>query len=193
MNNPKTIRHLFLATLVLVAALLALACSPATGPKVEFTELASVEVEATNDPAKDLTAVDGDSILKDSEDLASSLGFVVKRGETMGLRNGGRVPLGDDKITEVFISPYPPDWQTDLHLFLLNKETFEPVTDVDVDLIYDMVFMDHGIDGQVGTKLGEGHYVLPLSFLMYGVWQVDTTVYLPEGKKHLRFVVNFFP
>ena len=107
--------------------------------------------------------------------------------------NGGRVPLSEDKIAEVFLAPYPPDWQTDLHLFLLGAEDYQPVTDVEVDLKYEMVYMDHGIDAQVGTKLTDGHYVLPLSFLMYGDWLVDVTVEFPEGKKHLRFIVKFLP
>lgn len=109
------------------------------------------------------------------------------------MENGGRVPLGEDKIAEVFLAPYPPDWQTDLNLFLLNREDFHPVTDVKVDLEYEMVYMDHGIDAQIGTGVADGHYVLPLSFLMYGDWMVDVTVQLPEGKKHLRFIVKFFP
>ena len=99
------------------------------------------------------------------------------------MENGGRVPLGEDKIAEVFLAPYPPDWQTDLNLFLLNREDFHPVTDVKVDLEYEMVYMDHGIDAQIGTRVADGHYVLPLSFLMYGDWMVDVTAQLPEGKK----------
>jgi hypothetical protein len=109
------------------------------------------------------------------------------------MENGGRVALGEDKIAEIFLAPYPPDWNTDLNLFLLEKETFQPVTDVDVDLEYEMVYMDHGIDAQVGTKVADGHYVLPVAFLMYGDWSVDVTVQLPEGRKHLRFIVKFLP
>lgn len=124
--------------------------------------------------------------------LSPRLGF-VQEGEATAMENGGRVALGKDKIAEVFLVPYPPDWQTDLNLFLLDGTTYQPISDVDVDLKYDMVYMDHGIDTQTGTKVKEGHYVLPLSFLMYGDWSVDVTVAMPEGKKHLRFVVKFFP
>ena len=112
----------------------------------------------------------------------------------VALENGGRVPLGEDKLAEVFLSPYPPDWNTDLHLFLLDNTEFKPIQKVDVDLEYDMVWMDHGIDAQIGTKLDEGHYLLPLSFLMYGDWNVDVRLdFLDEGKKHLQFIVKFLP
>lgn len=185
LSNKSVKLGVFLLLLTLVMT----ACTGATGPSVDFKaaselsqENATINVE---DPALDR--------LDRAEPGSSYLGFVYKKGEAVEMINGGRVPLGEDKIVEVFISPYPPDWQTDLHLFLLDRETFQPLEDVDVDLTYEMVYMDHGIDAAVGTKMGNGHYVLPLAFLMYGDWQVDTTVLLPEGKKHLRFIVKFYP
>ncbi len=159
-------------------------CSAATGPAVEFKPAVAEAGETV--PAKASPAGN------EAKPLSPRLGF-VRKGEATALENGGRVPLDEDKIAEIFLAPYPPDWQTDLNLFLLDKETYEPITDVDVDLEYDMVYMDHGIDAQVGTKVADGHYVLPLSFLMYGDWSVDVTLQLPEGKKHLRFIVKFLP
>ncbi len=108
------------------------------------------------------------------------------------MENGGRVPVSDDFVAEVFVSPYPPDWNTDLHLFLLHKTDFEPVKDADVDLDYEMVWMDHGVDTQVGRKVGDGHYLLPLSFLMYGDWNIDVRMnFADQGRKHLRLVMKF--
>ncbi len=173
---------LLLLTLVLTA------CTGATGPSVEFKPASELSQENATIEVED-PALDG---LDRAEPGSSYLGFVYTKGEAVEMSNGGRVPLGEDKVMEVFLSPYPPDWQTDLHLFLLDKETFQSVEDVDVELVYDMVFMNHGIDAARGTKIGNGHYVLPLTFLMYGDWQVDTTVLLPEGEKHLRFIVKFF-
>jgi hypothetical protein len=161
-----------------------LGCGAATGPGVDF-KLAAVEAGET-------VSATASSAGNEKEPVSPRLGFVQK-GDATAMENGGRVPLGEDKIAEVFLAPYPPDWNTDLNLFLLDKETFQPVTGVDVELEYEMVYMDHGIDALIGTKVADGHYVLPLSFLMYGDWSVDVTMELPEGKKHLRFIVKFFP
>jgi hypothetical protein len=174
-------RHLAVLALILLPVL---GCSAATGPGVEFKP-AIVEAEET-------VSVEAVSVGNEAEPLSPRLGFVQDEGAT-AMDNGGRVPLAEDKVAEIFLSPYPPDWNTDLNLFLLDKETYQPVTDVDVDLEYEMVYMDHGIDALTGTKVKDGHYVLPLSFLMYGDWSVDVTLGLPEGKKHLRFIVKFFP
>ena len=174
-------RHLAVLTLFLLPLL---ACGAATGPGVEFKPAV---VGAGG--AGSVKAIPSGN---EAGPLSPRLGFVQK-GEATALENGGRVPLDEERIAEVFLAPYPPDWQTDLNLFLLDKETYQPVTDVEVDLKYEMVYMDHGIDAQTGTKVADGHYVLPLSFLMYGDWSVDVTLQLPEGKKHLRFIVKFFP
>ena len=199
--------------MALFAALLA--CSPLTGPSVEFRttlpESAQIAAEELSQPTPRTdsgveepavgVSVDaargpipaGSAVFEPNTDESNPrLGFIVDR-EAVAMKNGGRVPLGDDRVAEVFLAPYPPNWQTDLHLYLLNRNDFSPVTDADVDLLYEMVWMDHGIDGQVGRKVADGHYVLPLDFLMYGDWSVDTRITLPEGKKHLRFIVKFAP
>ncbi len=159
------------------ASLAMLGCDAEAGPAVEFRSA----------PEGALYATDGDA--------QSKLGYVPADGEDpYAMANGGRVPLGEDRIAEVFLSPYPPDWNTDLHLYLLDKDTFEPLTNVDVDLEYDMVWMNHGIDPRSGTKVGEGHYLLPLSFLMYGDWNVDIRLaFRDEAASDLQVIVKFDP
>tara|TARA_B100000315_G_scaffold220245_1_gene222744 strand:+ start:208 stop:759 length:552 start_codon:yes stop_codon:yes gene_type:complete len=174
-------RHVAVLALLILPLL---GCGAGAGSGVEFKP-AAVEARETD-------SVTAGPLVGEAEPVSSRLGFVQK-GEATAMENGGRVALGEDKIAEIFLAPYPPDWNTDLNLFLLEKETFQPVTDVDVDLEYEMVYMDHGIDAQVGTKVADGHYVLPVAFLMYGDWSVDVTVQLPEGRKHLRFIVKFLP
>lgn len=174
-------------------SLIAVSCSPSTGPSVEFKQAATTDAIKSSESPNGVLAV-ADAELT-SLSLDPKLGFIPARGEDpVAMENGGRVPLGDDKIAEVFIAPYPPEWNTDLHLYLLDKDDFKPVEGVDVDLNYEMVWMDHGIDSQIGTKVDDGHYLLPLSFLMYGDWQVDVRMdFGDEGKKHLQFVVKFDP
>lgn len=166
-----------LIPIAVIVLILATACSPTSGASVEFVIP---------------TPTGSDSVAARFTDTDPQLGF-VQGEQAIALLNGGRLPLGDDKIAEVFLAPYPPDWQTDLHLFLMTTDSFDPITDVEVDLEYDMTFMNHGIAAQVGTKMGEGHYILPLSFLMYGDWNVDTRINFPEGEQALRFIVKFNP
>ncbi len=159
-----------------IALLTALACEVEAGPSVEFDFT----------PSEGQTAVFAEQAL---------LGFVAENDtDPLAIENGGRVPLGNNRIAEVFLSPYPPDWNTDLHLFILDKTDFEPVQRVEVDLDYDMIFMNHGLDGLSGMKVDDGHYLLPLSFVMYGDWSVDVRMDFAESEQtDLQFVVKFKP
>lgn len=163
-----------LGGLVTTAVLLGMACSPETGPSVEFST-----------PVADASGAIASA-------AGSNLG-IVRGSDVIAMENGARIAIGEGKVAEVFLAPYPPDWNTDLHLFLMNDETFDPLTDVDVDLTYDMVFMNHGIDALTGSAVGVGHYVLPLSFLMYGDWNVNIAIDMEEAQKQLVFVVKFQP
>jgi hypothetical protein len=163
-----------------ILLLTTIACDATTGPSIEFVTAAAAD-----------SAI---SSIEESELASARLGFVDDDGNAVAMENGARVPIGQDKVAEIFLSPYPPDWNTDLHLFLLDSSDFEPVQEVEVDLEYDMVWMDHGIDAQPGVKLEEGHYMMPLAFLMYGDWTVDVRLDFPEeGVKGLQFVVKFVP
>lgn len=153
------------------------------GSEIVSPEVAEVAQLETADPE-----LSGTGEIK----ISPRLGFVDGK-QAVAMENGGRVPLGEGRIAEVFLSPYPPDWQTDLHLFLLDNVTFEPIEDLDVQLDYEMVYMDHGTSSSLGSKLAEGHYLVPLDFLMYGDWNVEVRLDLPEGRKRLEFVVKFFP
>ena len=168
--------HMMWAVGLGIALLTALACEAEAGPSVEFA----------------FTPSEGQTAEFAAEAL---LGFVSAKGaDPLAIENGGRVSVGDDKVVEVFLSPYPPEWNTDLHLFLLSKDDFEPVENVEVDLDYDMVFMNHGIDALSGKKIDDGHYLLPLSFVMYGDWSVDVRMdFAGEAQTDLQFIVKFKP
>lgn len=188
-NEYKIVQAAIATLLILVI----MGCGVSTtGPSIDFKPAAAVETDESADANQVVSVSDSAAVEDTVESLSPRLGYIRNR-EAIALDNGGRVPLGEDKVAEVFLSPYPPQWQTDLHLFLMNKETFDPITEVDVDLEYEMVYMDHGIDALKGTKIADGHYILPLSFLMYGDWNVDTRILLPEGKMHLEFIVKFYP
>ena len=161
------------------------ACGSASGLSIEITPVPTNTAIVSEGTA--------DSLVPTEIPIPPKLGFISARGEDpVAMENGGRVPVSDDMVAEIFVSPYPPDWNTDLHLFLLRKSDFEPVKDVNVDLDYEMVWMDHGVDTQIGSKVADGHYLLPLSFLMYGDWNIDVRMnFADQGRKHLRLVMKF--
>jgi hypothetical protein len=98
------------------------------------------------------------------------------------IANGASVPIVDDIVAEVFVSPYPPGIRADLDLYLLHGRDGEPITDAKVELISEMVFMDHGSYALSGKSVGEGHYVMPLNFLMYGEWVMEIYIRAPDGR-----------
>ena len=197
--------QLLLFAAALAVALAVSSCGVETGDGTEFVEKDAAFGDATDPDAEEEVSVLGGALeevreaeIVDSEPRENDarffrgLGFV--EGEQMlKIDNGSRVPVGEDKLVEVFLSPNPPDWRTDLHLFLLDKETFEPIEDLDVLLDYDMIFMNHGTLSSLGSKVADGHYLIPLDFLMYGDWNVEVRLDLPEGMERLKFVVKFLP
>jgi|SaaInl7_135m_RNA_FD_contig_31_496912_length_1449_multi_9_in_0_out_0_2 hypothetical protein len=162
------------------------AIDPSADPEAEVSVLLSERAVGSGQEAVDNEPGEDDAR------FFRGLGF-VDGDRVLKVENGGRVPVGEDKVVEVYLSPDPPDWRTDLHLFLLDKVTFEPVEDLDVVLDYDMIYMAHGILSSPGSKVADGHYLIPLDFLMYGDWNVEVRLDLPEGPERLKFVVKFLP
>lgn len=123
---------------------------------------------------------------------------VVQKDRNIAMENGASVSLGDGEAMEVFVSPYPAAYDTDLHLFLLKEDTFEPVTDAVVFMLYEMVQMDHGDGGkQMGSQVDEGHYRFPMFFIMYGEYEVSVHISWPNAPQLKQTVVKlmvlFYP
>lgn len=97
----------------------------------------------------------------------------------MSLANGGVVPLAADLQVAVTVSPYPPtSFDLDLDLYLTTTEG-EPVLDADIASVWDMTVMWHGPFDTPFTNLGDGHYVAPFHFFMFGPWQMVNRIAVP--------------
>ena len=111
---------------------------------------------------------------------------VTINGETVYIKNGGQVVLGGGLVAEIFIDPYPPStlraWM-DVYL----TQDGEPVTDASIGLEYDMLAMLHGPFWGEAEKLGGGHYLFILDYIMFGAW--DQLLTIRMGLERIRFPV----
>lgn len=122
----------------------------------------------------------------------SSIDAVEKRlnltinGETIYIKNGGQVVLGDGLVAEIFVDPYPPSTlRSWLDIYLTQDG--EPVTDASIGIEYDMLAMLHGPFWGEAEKLGGGHYLFILDYIMFGAW--DQAVTIRMGLERIRFPV----
>lgn len=112
-------------------------------------------------------------------------------GEEVPIENGQRVPLRDGVFAEVFVVPYPPTPETDLHLFLFQGQ--KPLKGAQIVAVYDMIDMDHGAkDRQIGREVEDGHYVIPLDLFMWGDWVADAAISHPEFDTSLRLLLGVY-
>jgi len=123
---------------------------------------------------------------EDSVDRTDKRLGVTVGGETVYIRNGGRVEMGDGLAVEVYIDPYPP---TTLHSILDVYVTRdgEPVPDVSVDVEFDMLSMLHGPFNATARDIGAGHHLTTLDYIMFGAWDQFVTIRI--GLERIRFPV----
>ena len=120
---------------------------------------------------------------------------IIQNGVSNPISNGDSVQLTDDVQVEIFIAPYPPDSSSasmDLYLVTIGGE---PVTDAEIRLEYDMLYMFHGASKIDANNLGNGHYLASLDFIMYGPWGFDIIMKLSdqENQWHLWMDIYVWP
>lgn len=117
---------------------------------------------------------------------------VELKGETMPIENGQRLPLGEGLFAEVFVVPFPPTPETDLHLFLFQGE--RPINGAEMRVVYDMIDMDHGaLDKQIGREVEAGHYAAFLDMFMFGDWVADVAISHPQFDYTLKVLLAVQP
>lgn len=149
---------------------------------------ASVTQDAAETPEPTLGAhVPAESI--DTEDKRLN---VTVGGKTTYIRNGGRVELGDGLAVEVYLDPYPP---TTLHavLDLYLTRDGEPVDDASIDVEFDMLSMAHGPFVATAKKIGGGHHLTTLDYIMFGAWDQFVTVRRDLERIRFPLVIVAYP
>ncbi|MBI2304362.1 MAG: hypothetical protein HYU86_06405 [Chloroflexi bacterium] len=119
------------------------------------------------------------------------LGVETKDG-VIPIQNGQRLAIEDGLFAEVFVVPFPPSPQTDVHLFLLRGET--AVEDAKILITYDMTDMDHGtLDRVLAREVESGHYAAPLDMLMWGDWVAEAAIRHREFDANFRVLLGVYP
>ncbi len=138
-------------------------------------------------PADDQPGVTASSLAGDKGTLA-----VIVDNEWVFIKNGGKVNLEQGLSVELFLDPYPPTklraW---LDLYLTRDG--EPVTDAEAGITYDMLGMFHGPFDFAAENLGGGHYLFTIDYIMFGAWEHQMVVYMPEDYYELLVGVIAFP
>lgn len=99
--------------------------------------------------------------------------------EQIVIPNHGIVPLSDDLVLEVAVSPYPPtSFDLDVE-FLLTTVTGKPIPDAEISTVWDMTIMNHGPFNAEFTSSGDGRYAAFFDLFMVGPWGLDLTISVP--------------
>ena len=113
---------------------------------------------------------------------------MILDGQTVYLRNGGRVILGDGLAVEIFADPYPQSLLRSTLDFYLTRAG-SAVTGAGVGVDYDMLGMSHGPFSADATETGAGHYVVSLYYNGSGLWEQDITISISLQRIRIQVVV----
>ena len=106
--------------------------------------------------------------------------------------NHGLVPLADDLVLEVGVSPYPPTtFDLDVEL-ILRTAAGEPVTDAAISTVWDMSIMYHGPFNTEFTSSGDGRYTAFFDLFMVGPWELDLTISVPRAGNPQQVTIRVY-
>jgi hypothetical protein len=99
--------------------------------------------------------------------------------ESVVIPNRGTIPLSDELLLQVEVSPYPPtSFDLDV-LFFLSTVAGEPITDAEIATIWDMTLMYHGPFETQFTNAGGGRYAAFFDLFMVGPWGLELDIAVP--------------
>ena len=99
--------------------------------------------------------------------------------ESVVIPNRGTIPLSDELLLQVEVSPYPPtSFDLDV-VFYLSTVEGEPITDAEIGTIWDMTLMYHGPFETQFTNAGGGQYAAFFDLFMVGPWGLELDIAVP--------------
>lgn len=112
--------------------------------------------------------------------------------------NGDAIAVSKSLTAEVFFAPYPPAPDGVMDILLLDPANGSPITDARVELSGEMQYMDHGVLRSVGAEgsgqsASEGHYLVPVSLIMFGEWVMTVKVSRDDWREQFELLVVVLP
>jgi hypothetical protein len=131
-------------------------------------------------PIGDAPSTAQEALTRQDENVAGipRLRYITPATGEVRIDNGDIVPLGNDVLMTVNVSPFPTDqFQVDIELIITHNDL--PVTDAVIDTTWDMIVMGHGPFLSHIPHTSDGTYVVSYDFFMFGPWQIDTDLKIP--------------
>lgn len=192
-RNPRSAGRatLFVACLGLVVA----ACGPAASQASQGQAARESAVSAQPSVEPSARAIQSGAtpwVPQEARDATDKRLAVVLDGETIYIRNGGQIILDDDLIAEIYLDPYPPSTLSSIMDVYLTRDG-SPLADGGVEIAYEMLAMAHGPFSAEAKKIGGGHYLVPLDYIMFGPWEQVVTIRIGLQRIHLPILVVAYP
>lgn len=186
-------------SLVAILTLLIAACGTSTGiprsPEASSgapsKETARPTVAVSHGPGT-TPAAGSPTVPETSIDGVDKRLAVELAGDTIYLRNGGQILLGDGLAVEIFLDPYPPAVLRSTMDVYLTRDG-RGIADGGVEVVFDMLAMGHNSVSAEGQNIGGGHFLLPLDYTMFGPWEQIVTIRIGLQRIHLPIIVVAYP
>jgi hypothetical protein len=117
---------------------------------------------------------------------------VTVNGKTTYVKNGGQVVLGNGRVIELFVDPWPPSTLR-AYLDIYLEENGEPLEDASIGIEYDMLAMVHGPFFGSSDNIGAGHYVVTMDYIMFGPWDQAVTIRIGLDRIRIPVVIVAYP
>ena len=187
--------------LLVAAAIIATACGgaasapPDSSSSITPTAVNSGDQNSSPTPGAPTPGATDDVtpyVPEDSVDTEDKRLNVTVNGQIVYLKNGGQVVLGDGREIEIYLDPFPPTTlRTFMDIYL--TENGEPLDDAGIGMEYDMLAMVHGPFFGEADKIGGGHYLLTLDYIMFGAWDQTVTIRIGLDRIRIPVVVVAYP
>jgi hypothetical protein len=184
-----------IAAIVACAGLIVAACGPSASEAATARPSVQVPSPARTDSGTQPGAPSSAAapyVPTDSVEAIDKRLAVVLDGTTTYIKNGGRVVLGDGLTAEIYLDPYPPsDLRSTMDVYLTRDGV--ALADGGVEIAYEMLAMAHGPFSAEAKKIGGGHYLIPLDYIMFGPWEQVVTFRIGLQRIHIPVLVVAYP
>ena len=156
------------------------------------TESTTQQQVVSQVPVGDAPSTAQEALTRQDENVAGipRLRYITPATGEVRIDNGDAIPLGDDVLMTVNVSPFPTNtFKVDVELIITRDGV--PVTDAVIDTVWDMIVMGHGPFLSTVPHASNGTYAVSYDFFMFGPWQIDTDLTIP-GIDPIDFSISIY-